>query len=138
MSSEPVLVTDNGKSFRIYTNPSLPELSEIGSLVRFTADSKTKNLYVWNFNSGHHGDVSIALKLDGTFDSIDFFKGHAEKKDNGTYEMVGSDFLNSFVGKMTGKEKVFLNNLLNQDWGWVDDYIEVTRWIDLFRNRYGL
>ncbi len=69
---------------------------------------------------------------------MDFLRGHAGKNDDGTYEMVGSDFLNSFVGKMTGKEKVFLNNLLNQDWGWVDDYIEVTRWIDLFRNRYGL
>jgi hypothetical protein len=29
------------------------------------------------------------------------------------YEMVGPDFLNSFVRKMAGKEKVFLNNLLN-------------------------
>ncbi len=138
MTSEPILVTANGKSFRVYTNPSLPELSEIGSLVRFTANNKDKNLYVWNFNSGRHGDVSIALKLDDSFDSLDFLKGHAEKKDNGTYEMVGSDFLNSFVGKMTGKEKVFLNNLLNQDWGRVDDYITISKWMSSYRERLGL
>ncbi len=138
MTSEPILVTANGKSFRVYTNPSLPELSEIGSLVRFTANNKDKNLYVWNFNSGRHGDVSIALKLDDSFDSLDFLKGHAEKRKDGDYEMMGSDFLESFVGKMAGKEKVFLKNLLNQDWDWVDDYIKVTGWIDSYRDRLGI
>jgi hypothetical protein len=133
MAGEPVLVSENAKSFRVYTNPSLPELSEIGSLVRFTANTKDKNIYVWEFNSGHHGDVSIALKLDDSFNSLDFLKGHAERNDGGNYEMVGSDFLNSFVGKMTGKEKVFLRNLINQDWDWVDDYIKVTGWIGSFR-----
>ena len=49
--------------------------------------------------------------------------------------MVASEFLNSFVGKMTSKDKVFLNNLLNQDWDWVDDFIKVTGWIDSFGKR---
>jgi hypothetical protein len=44
---------------------------------------------------------------------------------NGTREMVGSDFLESFVGRMAGKEKVFLSNLLNQPWDWMDSYIRV-------------
>ena len=52
--------------------------------------------------------------------------------------MVGSDFLNSFVGKMTNKDKVFLNNLLNQDWDWVDDYIKITNWMSSYRERLGL
>jgi hypothetical protein len=39
--------------------------------------------------------------------------------------MVGSDFLESFVGRMAGKEKVFLSNLLNQPWDWMDSYIRV-------------
>jgi hypothetical protein len=72
MTSEPVLVTANGKSFQVHTNPSSSELLKIGPLVRFTANRKDRNVYVWNFNSGHHGDVSIALKLDDTFDSLDF------------------------------------------------------------------
>jgi len=138
MAGEPVLVSANAKSFRVYTNPSLPELSEIGSLVRFTANTKDKNVYVWDFNSGHHGDVSIALNLDDSFNSLDFLKGHAERNDGGSYGMVGSDSLESFVGKMTGKEKVFLRNLLNQDWGWIDDYIKVSGWIGSFSKRLGL
>ena len=137
MAGEPVLVSANAKSFRVYTNPSLPELSEIGSLVRFTANTKDKNVYVWDFNSGHHGDVSIALNLDDSFNSLDFLKGHAERNDGGSYEMVGSDFLNSFVGKLAGKEKIFLKNLINQDWDWVDDYIKVTGWIDSFKEKLG-
>jgi hypothetical protein len=52
--------------------------------------------------------VSIGLKLDDPFDSIDFLKEHAQKRDDGTYEMVRSDFLQSFDGTLAGKEKVFL------------------------------
>lgn len=82
--------------------------------------------------------MSIGLKLEDTFNSLDFLKGNSEKGDNGTYEMVGSDFLQSFVGKMVGKEKVFLNNLLKQDWDWVDDYIKATGWLDSFRKRLSI
>ena len=70
--------------------------------------------------------MSIGLKLEDTFDSLDFLKGAAEKQDNETYEMVGSDFLQSFVGKLINKEKIFLSNLRNQNWNWVNDYIKVT------------
>jgi hypothetical protein len=133
MSSEPALVSANGKSLQVYTNPSFSELSEIGSLVRFTADSRSKTVYVWDFNSGHHADVSIGLKLDDPFNSFDFFKGHAERNAVGSYEMVGSDFLQSFFGKLTERDKSFLYNLLKQKWDWVTNYIEVTRWIDSFR-----
>ena len=61
-----------------------------------------------------------------------------EKKDNGTYEMVGSDFLQSFVGRLTPKERVFLSNLLNQKWDWIDGCIKVTGWLRSFRERLGL
>ena len=52
--------------------------------------------------------------------------------------MGGSDFLESFVGKLAGKEKIFFRSLLNQDWNWVDDFIKVTGWIDSFGKRLGL
>ncbi len=132
---EQIVVSLNGKPLTVLTNPSFFELSEIGPLVRFTADNKTKNVYVWEFNSGHHADVSIILKLADPFNSLDFLKGHAEKNDNGTYRMVGSDFLQSFVGHLAGREKVFLTNLLNQRWDWVDDYIQVTHWLHSFGGR---
>jgi hypothetical protein len=137
MPNEPITIFTNQKSFLVFTNPSFSELSKIGPLVRFTADNKTKNVYVWDFNSGHHADVSIGLKLDDPFNSVDFFKGHAIKIGNSSYEMAGSDFLQSFVGRLTGKERVFLSNLLNQKWDWIDDYVQVTDWLLSFRGRLG-
>jgi hypothetical protein len=90
------------------------------------------------FTPGHHADVSIGLKLDDPFNSVDFLKGHAIKNDNSGHKMVGSDFLQSFVGRITGNEKVFLSNLLNQKWDWIDDYVQVTDWLLSFRDRLGL
>ena len=138
MNSEPILISSSNKPFHVFTNPSFSELSGIAPLVRFTANNGNKVIYVWNFYEGFHAHVSIGLKFTDNFSSLDFLRGHAGKKDSGTYEMAGSDFLNSFVGKMTSKDKVFLNNLLNQDWDWVDDYIEVTKWISSFRERLRL
>jgi hypothetical protein len=104
MGSEPILISSSGKPFRVFTNPSFSELSEIGPSVRFTADNKAQKVYVWDFNSGHHADVSGGLKLNDSFDSLDFLKGHAGMRDDGgSYEMVGSDFLQSFVGKLIEK-----------------------------------
>ena len=135
---QPTVVSVNGKTFKVWTNPSCSELPEIGPLVRFTADNQIKKIYVWEFNSGHHGDVSIGLKLEDPYNSLDFLRGHAAKKDDGTYEMVGSDFLESYVGRLAGKEKVFLTNLLNQPWDWVDSYIWVTGWLHSFGARLSL
>lgn len=138
MSSETFVHSAADKFFRVYTNPSFSELSEIGPLVRFTADNKAQKVYVWNFNSGHHADVSGGLKLNDSFDSLDFLKGHAGRTDDGTYEMVGSDFLQSFVGKLTERDKSFLYNLLNLNWAWVDDYIKISKWMSSFGERLGL
>jgi hypothetical protein len=91
MSGEPILISSSDKPFHVFANPSFSELSEIGSLVGFTADNKAQKVYVWNFNSGHHADVSGGLKLNDSFDSLDFLKGHAGRTDDGTYEMGGSD-----------------------------------------------
>ena len=61
MAGEPVLVSANAKSFQVYTNPSSSELLKIGPIARFTANRQDRNVYVWNFNSGRHSDVSIGL-----------------------------------------------------------------------------
>ena len=135
---QPTVVSVNGRTFKVWTNPSCSELPEIGPLVRFTADNQIKKIYVWEFNSGHHGDVSIGLRLEDPYNSLNFLRGHAAKKDDGTYEMVGSDFLESFVGRLAGKEKVFLTNLLNQPWDWVDSNIRVTGWLHSFGERLSL
>ena len=135
---QPTVVSVNGRTFKVWTNPSCSELPEIGPLVRFTANNQIKKIYVWEFNSGHHGDVSIGLRLEDPYNSLNFLRGHAARKDDGTYEMVGSDFLESFVGRLAGKEKVFLTNFLNQPWDWVDSYIWVTGWLHSFGARLSL
>ncbi|MGC8604573.1 MAG: hypothetical protein ACP5VS_12935, partial [Desulfomonilaceae bacterium] len=112
------------------------ELSEIDALVRFFANSGNKVIYVWRFFDGLHGQVSIGLNFLETFYSTDLLRGHAGKNDDGIYEMVGSDFLRSFTGKKTNKDKSLLKNLLNQDWGWVDDYIKITNWMSSFRELF--
>jgi hypothetical protein len=135
---DPVVVSANGRTFELWTNPSFSELPKIGPLVRFTADNKTRNVYVWDFSSGHHGNVSTGLRLEDPYNSVDFLRGHAEQKDDGAYEMIGSDFLQSFVGRLTGKDRVFLTNLLHQQWDWVDSYIQVTGWLHSFGVRLSL
>jgi hypothetical protein len=138
MTNEPLLVSITEKPFYVYTNPSFSELLEIGPLLRFTANNKNKIIYVWDYYHGFHAQVSVGLKFLETFNSTDFLRGHAGKNDNEIYQMVGSDFLNSFVGKMTNKDKVFLNNLLNQNWDWVDNYIKITGWMNSYRERLGI
>jgi len=65
-------------------------------------------------------------------------KGAATKTGDGAYVMSGSDFLQSFVGRTTGAERVFVGKLFNQDWDWVDRYIEVTEWLHRCRERLGV
>ena len=46
---------------------------------------------IYNYK-GFEVNVSIGLKLTDDFNSLDFLKGHAQKRNDGTYEMVGCDF----------------------------------------------
>lgn len=130
-------VNTNGKAFDVWMNPDEHDFAHIGEVVRFTADRKTHSLYVWNFSAGHHGDVSVGMGLGDSAGSILFLKGAATKTGDGAYVMSGSDFLQSFVGRMTGAERMFLGKLFNQDWEWVDRYIEVTEWLRRYRERLG-
>ncbi len=127
----------NGKSFDVWMNPDAHDFSQIGEVVRFTADLTTHSLYVWNSSAGHHADVSVGMTLGDSAGSILFLKGAATKTGE-IYVMSGSDFLQSFVGRMAGAERVFLGKLFNQDWGWVDRYIEVTEWLHCCRERLGV
>ncbi|MGO8879587.1 MAG: hypothetical protein ACLPVO_20740 [Desulfomonilaceae bacterium] len=70
----------------------------LGPLVKFTADNKTKNVYVWELNSGRHGNVSVGLKLDDPFNSLDFLKWHAAKKDNSAMKWWVQLFCNLLLG----------------------------------------
>jgi len=128
-------INTNGKAFDVWMNPEREEFAHIGEVVRFTADLTTHSLYVWHFSAGHHADVSVGMTLGDSAGSILFLKGAATKTGDGTYVMSGSDFLQSFEGRMTGSERLFLSKLFAQDWDWVDRYIEVTEWLHRCRER---
>jgi hypothetical protein len=131
-------INTNGKAFDVWMNPERGEFIHIGEVVRFTADLTTHSLYVWNFSAGYHADVSVGMRLGDSAGSTLFLKGAATKAGDGAYVMSGSDFLQSFVGRMTGSERKFLSNLLSQDWDWVNRYVEVTEWLHRCRERLGL
>lgn len=121
-----------GNVFVIYTNQSILTAESLDPVVRFTADHRTKTLYAWNFNAGHHSDASRVLQLHDDYASPDFLRGAAEKI-GGQYVFVASDFLASFRGKRIGTDGSFLIALLSKDWSWVDDYIEITDRLHRFR-----
>ena len=131
-------IDTNGKAFDVWMNPERKEFVHIGEVVRFTADLTTRSLYVWNFSAGHHPDVSVGMGLGDSAGSALFLKGAATKTGDGLYVMSGSDFLQSFVGRMTGAERLFLSELFIQDWDWVNRYIEVTEWLHRCRERLGV
>jgi hypothetical protein len=51
------------KEFLILVNPTNEDTCILGKQIRFTADGRTKTVYAWSFNVGHHGDVSISLNI---------------------------------------------------------------------------
>lgn len=127
-------IESNNKHVRIWTNPTL-DLQTLPSLVRFTADNLTQSVYVWDFNRAFHSEISISLGLNDRLDSFNFLKGHAKLNQDGKFVMVGSDYLQSFVGKMVNGDRTFLKGLLNQDWGWVENYVQVGEWVDGYKDR---
>lgn len=126
-----------GTPFVIYANQSLLDAQGLGSVIRFTADSRSKVVYAWNFNEGHHSDASRALQLNDQYSSSDFLRGTAEKI-TGKYVFISSDFLASFRGRLLAQDRQFLITLFSKDWSWADEYIEITDRLDRFRETLGL
>jgi hypothetical protein len=130
-------VTAFGEPFTIYANEAHLGENDLGTAIRFTADARTKTVYGWNFNNGHHADTSRALNLNDTYSSLDFLRGAAEKID-GKFVFVASDFFASFKGRLVGDDRRFLTELFAKDWSWVDQYILVTDRLHMLKERFGL
>jgi hypothetical protein len=133
MAGASIIVTTNGRSFKVFVNPDQSQLQKIGNVIRFIADGKTKTLYVWDYNAGLHTEVSSELKLGDTPNSVDYLKGSARKRNDGSYAMRDSQFLKSFVGDFTDSDKKFLSRILNQNWSWVNPHIRVTEWLSTLK-----
>jgi hypothetical protein len=130
-------VNASREPFIIYANQALLAGNDLGTGIRFTADGRTKTVYGWNFNAGHHCDTSRARNLNDQYSSLEFLRGAAEKID-GKFVFVASDFFDSFRGKLVGEDRKFLTALFARDWSWVDQYIFVTDRLQLLKEKFGL
>ncbi len=137
--SRPVLVHINGKKFLVWTNPVPSDFSSMPERVRFTADRTTLSVYVWDYSSAMHTDMSMYLGLHDPYSSPDFLKGAAQKGADGLYRMLESHFLQSFKrNRLPREERVILEDLLREDWSWVNEYMEVTGWLEAYRKAMGV
>jgi hypothetical protein len=66
-------------------------------------------------------------------------KGASRRGQDGKYRMVESHFLQAFKrSHLTKEERNILTNLLAQDWSWVDQYMEVTGWLETYWEAMGI
>ena len=130
-------VNASGEPFIIYANQALLAGNDLGTGIRFTADARTKTVYGWNFNAGHHSDTSRALNFNDQYCSLEFLRGAAEKIE-GRFKFVASDFFDSFRGRLVGEDRKFLTALFAKDWSWVDQYILVTDRLPLLKEKFGV
>ncbi|MGO9569299.1 MAG: hypothetical protein ACLP5H_17320 [Desulfomonilaceae bacterium] len=129
----------NGKQFRLWTNPDASDLKKAPDLVRFTADGTCGAVYVWDYTCAMHTDMSMHLRLNDCYSCSDFLKGALRRGPDGKYRMVESHFLQSFKRpRLTNEEQNILINLLEQDWSWVNQYMEVTGWLESYRRAMGI
>ena len=128
----------NGNLFEVFINPRTEgEKRLLGPAIRFTADGRSKTVYAWTFNAGHHCDVSMDLHLNDRFSEPKVLRGAAQLV-NGVYRFVVSDFFSSFGRRLTREDREFLTNLFSQDWSWVDPHIVVTEYLGILRDKFGL
>jgi hypothetical protein len=129
----------NGKQFLLWANPDESDLKQTPDLVRFTVDRACRKVYVWDYTCAMHTDMSIHLGLADPYSSPNFLKGVSRRGPDGKYRMVESHFLQAFKSShLTEEERKVLRNLLRQDWSWVNQYMEVTAWLESYKERMGI
>jgi hypothetical protein len=129
----------NGKQFVLWANPDELDLKQAPDLVRFTVDLASREVYVWDYTCAMHTDMSIHLGLEDPYSSPNFLKGASRRGPDGKYCMVESHFLQGFKrSHLTSEERNVLESLLGQDWSWVNQYMEVTAWLESYKERMGI
>jgi hypothetical protein len=114
-------------SFEVFVNPSVKEIRQVDDKdgVRFTADNKTKNVYVWDAYASIHNDVWSHNEINKgrNFNStscITVLHGECEFK-GGKYVMNFSDEIHYQKG--IGKE-FYIRDII-KDFKWVNRYINI-------------
>lgn len=129
----------NGKQFHLWINPDESDLKQTPDLVRFTIDLAGRKVNVWDYTCAMHTDMSIHLGIEDPYSSPNFLKGASRRSPDGKYRMVESHFLQaSKSSHLTREERNVLRNLLEQDWTWVNQYMEVTEWLESYTETLGI
>ena len=135
-----------GNPYPVFTNPSYQEMfKELGPLVRFSADSQTRTVYVWNWESELHPHFRKAAGITCPRENEFMFwcnlilEGVAEAR-GGKYFMIESDGLEGKImsTRRLDQKQLFTRSILEKDWFWVDRYIEVTPFLEKLSVKMGL
>lgn len=124
-------------SYEVFVNPAPKEIREFDG-VRFSANSKTKEVLVWLWHEDLHPDLRDKLGITiapkdrlGHYWSINLLEGVANRRGSKFY-MEGSDALRGF------KYPEEITVLLQKDWSWVDRYVVVTPFIESYMKKYNI
>jgi hypothetical protein len=138
-----------GNYIPVFVNPTRSELLQASQnksknksnwFIRFSADAEQEKLYVWSGYLAAHMDARDQLDLKCNGHSLEqrcsrIFEGIAEKEGSG-FRVTSSHCLEAFGevveerGSKAEKASLFLEDALNQDWSWVDKYIDLSSYID--------
>ena len=106
------------KTVEVFVNPTKRELMDLGNIMRFFADNRTKKLYVWNGNTLHVNMMKKLNLMNGkdfySIKGLNLMGGSAIKKD-GKYILQAVD--NIYV---QGSKAII--KFLSKDWSWVEKY----------------
>ena len=117
-----------GTPVTVFVNPTSVEITQVGGKkvpIRFIADSKEKNLYIWN------GDIAIHIDI---FDLLEK-KGEIKKSELADIFWRDSNFLTGIAWAKSGKMDFFVSDqlepdirmpyvadMMRLDWSWMKQY----------------
>jgi hypothetical protein len=121
-------VNYGGRNVQVFVNPTFDDYKELNAKkVRFIADAKSKKIYVWNAYFAIHNAIAYKIGLEPRMD-VDLFSGESDYYNNKLY-MKESSRLRGYVknvkqGNARPLEHQYLVNFFNQNWSWLDKYID--------------
>jgi hypothetical protein len=129
----------SGKKFTVFKNPTSKEIretAEISGSIRFIADAKTKDIYIWNAMGGIHidvwdedRDVNKGRHYEDAVLDLEVLWGVCKIRGG---KMVMTDSDNILAGYPPHDDLPQLKHNMK----WLNRYIEIDRYFDIAIDRY--
>ena len=125
----------------IFKNPSIKEIREADGgdgFLRFTADLDTRDVYLWDGSAATHEEVREHVGLYGEVVGIlctNLLEGMA-RREGARAVMTDCDSIEICMSGGQRKQIEAAENLLREDWSWVQRYIRVNEFLDDLRKKY--